>query len=441
MKKLLATLLASAMALTAVAGLTACGGDKDSKTLTVWAPEASHAVYKELVKEWKAENEGWEVNFVAKAEGEAETDFGQDPAKGADVFFFESGQIATMKQKLYLQTLDAETTAKIKARDGANANGVIDDEGYAWAFPATADNGYFLWYDKTFFSADDVKSLDTMVEKVKEANKTLGEDDKKGIVIKEDDGWYVSSWFIGTGCEMDYVEGTNDYYTDVKSEKGQTAGKAAMKYWGMPEIISGDDGVVTTGFKTGNVVAAVRGTWIKKALVDNFGNVDADGKLDDEENTKQYEAKYGAAKLPTFTVDGDTTEYQMGSFSGGKFCGVNRYKNDAKSIEKSISLANFLTSEKAQLERFKATGAIPSNAKLAESDVVKSDMLARAFAEQMSVKSYNQRSQDGLWEAMATFGKDCKAGSVTTDNLSAKLDDLAKGMANVSKGGTLVEHK
>ena len=434
MKKVLATLLATTMALSAIGGLIACGGD-DAKayTLTVWAPEDSHEVYKQIADEWKTAtgHEGWTVNFEAKAEGEAETDFGADPAAGADVFFFESGQITTMKQKLYLQTLDAEMTAKIKARDGDNANGVIGPDGLAWAFPATADNGYFMWYDKTFFGDMDMStaSLDAILAKVSAASTTAN---PKTFIFKYDDGWYQSSWFFGTGVEMDWIEGTTNYYTDIQSAKGQTAAKASMKYLANSAITTGDDGVVTEGFKNGSVVAAVRGTWIKKALVANCpGNTD-------EEKEAAFNQKYGAAKLPTFTVDGDTTVYQMGSFSGGKFCGVNRYKNNVETITASISLAEYFTREESQIKRFKSTGAIPSNVVAAGKPEVKEDMLNKAFSDQMTANSYVQLSQDGLWDGMAEFGTACHDGTVTLANLADKLSALATAMA---KGGTLVTSK
>lgn len=443
MKKVLATLLAATMAVSAVAGLAACGGDDKGQTLTVWAPEASHATYQAIAEQWKTEtgHTNWTVNFEAKAEGEAETDFGADPAAGADVFFFESGQITTMKQKLYLQTLDAEMTAKIRARDGSNANGVIGPDGLAWAFPATADNGYFMWYDKAFFNGVDMSnaSLDSILDKIDTYNTGKADAEKKTFIFKYDDGWYESSWFFGTGVEMDWIEGTNNYYTNIKGAKGQTAAKASMKYLARDAITTGDDGAVTTGFKNGTVVAAVRGTWIKSALLKDLGY--DDDHPDSAASTtalSQFNTKYGAAKLPSFTVDGDDNTYHMGSFSGGKFCGVNRYKNNVESITASISLAEYLTREESQLKRFRATGAIPSNSNAAATQEVKEDMLNKAFSDQMETCSYVQLSQDGLWDAMSTFGTDCHDKKVNLTNLSSKLSDLATGMA---KGGTLVENK
>lgn len=446
MKKVLATLLASTMALSTIAGLTACGdrdgnGGSKGKTLTVWAPEASHEVYKQLAEDWAKETEGysdWTVKFEAHAEGEAETDFGADPASGADVFFFESGQIATMKEKLYLQDLPADITAAIKERDGACANPMIDEEtGLAWGFPATNDNGYFMWYDKTFFTnEDDLNSLDKMLELINEYNVGKDEDQKKYLVFPYDNGWYEVSWFFGTGCSMDWVTGTKNYFTDISTTpEGYGAALASVKYCQNAALKTGDDGIITEGFANGTVVAALDGTWISKSLQEKLA-----------ENGDDYEEKMGAVKLPKFTtkVNGVEGSYQMGSFTGGKFCGVNRYKNNATTINASISLANYLTGAKGQLARFKETGAVPTNVNVAASDEVKEDMLAKALSDQAAAGGYAQLSQDGLWESMKAFGTACHDGTYGTydapttsgeNSLQTALDNLALAMA---KGGTLV---
>lgn len=438
MKKLLATLLATTMAVSAIGGLVACGGD-DAKgqTLTVWAPEAAHECYKQLAEQWKSSNEkykNWTVNFEAKSEGEAETDFGADPGAGADIFFFESGNVQTLKDKLYLQELTPEYSAAIKARDGANADFILDEDNLAWAFPTTSDNGYFLWYDKTFFNENEVGSLDTMLQKINTYNTGKEEAQKKHFRFKYDDGWYQVSWFFGLGCEMDWVGETKNYYTNIhNTPEGLAAGKASIRYLSDPAMLTGDDGIMTAGFGNGSIVAGVGGTWLKSTLEQTIA---AGGRT--------YDSVIGAAKLPTFkaTVEGQTEkDYQMGSFMGGKFCGINRYKNNVETITASMSLADFLTNEAGQLARFNATGAVPSNQNLANSAAVKGDMLAGALAEQNKLGGYPQKSQDGLWDAMAEFGTGCHDGGaegVTEANLQEKLNNLATAMA---KGGTLVTSK
>ena len=175
MKKMLSVLLASAMAISAVGSLAACGKE-DSKTIVVWAPQAAINGYESIIAEWKDANPDYKdytVTFNAVDEGEVETKINTDASNGADVFFFEAGQIAGLQEKNLLQNLGAEVTAEIKARDEESWYNPVMNGTTAVAFPTTADNGYFLWYDSTVFTADDVKSLDKMVEIAKEKDKNI----------------------------------------------------------------------------------------------------------------------------------------------------------------------------------------------------------------------------------------------------------------------------
>lgn len=427
-KKLLALTLAAMSALTVMGGLTACNGD-NGKTLTVWAPEAAIECYKARVEDWKKDNEqykDWKVNFVNKAEGEAETDLGIDPKAGADIFFMEAGQIATMESKAYLQTLTAEYSNLIKERDLASAADPVKRGDRYLAFPATSDNGYFMYYDKTVFTADDVKSLDTMLEKMT---------DNQKIMFEYDNGYYEVSWFFGTGCMADWQdEDQTIYKTDIwNTEAGRAAGRASIKYLGgnKDKFQTGGTGALLTGFANGTVVAAFSGTWGAQGDKEHgsLRKVLADANRD-------YDEVIGATKLPKFTTtldNGTEKEYQMGSFVGGKYCGINRYKNNVESITASMSLANYFTDEAGQKARFAATEAGPSNKAVSETDEVKNNMLIAALNAQNAAGGYAQLSQNGLWDSMKDFGLKCWEGTNTVDNLQEKLNDLAKGMA---KGAT-----
>ena len=63
----------------------------------------------------------------------------------------------------------------------------------ALCLPLTADNGYFMFYDKSFFTEDDVKSLDTMMDKAAAAGKKVSMDVANG--------WYLYSFYAGVKLE------------------------------------------------------------------------------------------------------------------------------------------------------------------------------------------------------------------------------------------------
>ena len=66
-------------------------------------------------------------------------------------------------------------------------------DGKLYAFPMTADNGYFMYYDSSVFSAEDVKSLDKMLEVAGTAGKK--------VFMDLSNGWYIASFFLGAGCK------------------------------------------------------------------------------------------------------------------------------------------------------------------------------------------------------------------------------------------------
>lgn len=413
MKKMLSVLLASAMAISAVGSLAACGNDND-KTLVVWAPQAAIAGYESLISEWKAANPDYadfNVTFTAVDEGETETKLNTDASNGADVYFFEAGQIAGLQEKNLLQNLGADITAEIKARDAESWYNPIMNGANAMAFPTTADNGYFLWYDSTVFTEDDVKSLDTMVTKAKAQN--------KNIMFDYANGWYIPSfWFGGAGCTMDYVE--EDYVTTIDNDTGKEVAKAVNALLGPDgnKMANGNPCIIKqskdfnseigTGFASGTVAAGVIGTWVAE---------DVQNKM--TAGHEAYKRTDGAtyddikcAKLPTFKVGNN--EYQMGSFMGGKYCGVNAQKKTGN-IGVAVSLANFLTGERGQTKRFETTKAGPTNNNVIATDAVKSDKALAALSAQNAAGGYLQLQQSSnFWTAWEAFGNGIYAGDTTT---------------------------
>ncbi len=421
MKKVLSVLLASATALTAMGGLTACGGD--SKTITVWAPTAAIAGYKSLVSDFKKdypEYAEWDISFTPVDEGEAATKLNTDASSGADIFFFEAGQIQNLADKNVLRNLGESYTSEIKARDEENwYKWVLDDEtGNALAFPTTSDNGWFLWYDSSFYTdPSEVATLDAMLAKAKSAN--------KNVLFKYNDGWYIPTFWFGMGCKMDY-EGTT-YVTDVNSDKGKIAAQSAYNYLSPSKnlmknqkacIISNSDmnSAVGTGFQDGSVVAAFQGTWIAK---------DIESKMETATGGRTYE-DIKCVKCPTFTA-GDE-QVQMGSFMAGKYCGVNAKKSGGN-IQLSMAFANYMTNERGQTVRYETSNAGPTNIKVLALDAVKNDKAIQAVRAQQAAGGYTQLAQSSqFWTSWETFGNGIYSGTTKPTMLMSELDKLAEAI-------------
>lgn len=56
-----------------------------------------------------------------------------------------------------------EVIARVGGADSGAAQAATVN-GTLYAYPATADNGYFMFYNKEYFTEEDVKSLDTMMQ-------------------------------------------------------------------------------------------------------------------------------------------------------------------------------------------------------------------------------------------------------------------------------------
>ena len=64
----------------------------------------------------------------------------------------------------------------------------------------TSDNGYFLYYDKSVFTEEDLATLDGILAAANAAGKQVHMD--------VSNGWYLASFFLGNGCTLTIEDGT-----------------------------------------------------------------------------------------------------------------------------------------------------------------------------------------------------------------------------------------
>ena len=424
MKKLLSVLLASATAVTACAGLAACE-DPDPRTeLVIWCPSAAIACYTALGEEFVTTYKDglykdYKVTCIAHEEGNAETDLGTDLTTGGDVYFTEGGQIARLVDKGYILPLADDyasygTTVKKDNIEDSLPTATVGDKLYA--FPATADNTWFFWYDKNFYSEDDIKTFDGVFKKAKEEN--------MNIMFPYNNGWYVTAWFMTAGLKMDYVDdnGTKKYQFDVAGDNAKalaaaeslhkyvsTQEEGLMKNGKDPVIIGGDNATIPNGAKAGTLVAGFMGSWISSEVPSNI---------------------VPAAKAPTINIGGE--EKEMVNFFTYKYCAVNPGR---KNVDVAVELAAFITGEKGQAARAKATGSAPTNIKASNSEEVKNSPIALALSDRRDHNYLQESHTSGFWSSWESFGNDLrkKEGATTKEGLKAALDTLH---TNVLKGET-----
>ncbi len=398
MKKLLALCLSVIMA----GSLVACGAKDDSNagstgevvnkdvTLKVWGAQEEQELLAKLCDEFKAANPdvNYTIEFGVVSEADAKTKILEDTAAAADVFAFANDQLYDLVNAGALY----EVTKNKDQIISANMQSVVDSaskDGSLYAYPMTADNGYFLYYDKSVISDEQAGSFEAMLDAASAAGKK--------VVMDVSNGWYISSFFLGAGCKLGIVDGKQT--CDFNNEAGVGAGEGIKAITAHPGFMTGDDDVIKGGLGK-SVVAAVSGAWNAKDIQEILGE------------------NYAAAKLPTFKVNGKDT--QMGSFFGSKLIGVN---SETKYPVEAMALAEYLTNEESQAKRFEVRGLGPSNKAVAESDAVKADIALKALSDQSAFATSQNEVLGNYWTPSEAFGiaMETKDYSKT---IKEQLDDM-----------------
>lgn len=430
MKKFLSAALATAM----VAGLVGCGGDTtggntttpsaggntntgdstnvDVKdvTLTVWGPQEDQApiegydqgILPAMCEKFNEEHPEWNITFEygVCSEGDARDTVTKDVAAAADVYMFANDQIPTLVDAGALAQLGGTTVDTIKAeQDETMVDSVTYNDGI-YGVPFTS-NTWFMYYDKSKYSEDDVKSLETMMEK------DLG-DGVVNFAFPLSNSWYIAAFYYGAGGTL-FGDGTDENAgCTFDNENGVAMTKYLAALASNPKFSNEQDGSSLAKFQDGKLGAYCSGSWdaaaIKEALGDNFA----------------------ATQLPTVKVN--DTEGVMKSFAGSKAIGVNPQCTDP---EVAVALAAYLGGEACQQIRFDTRGIIPTNKAVAASDAVKADAVATAQAQTIANTAVVQpllSAMASYWTPAETMGKELVQGDVNDSNAEEKTQAMVKGI-------------
>ncbi len=391
MKKIIALLLAVLMTVSMLAACPSALAEAAEKvTLKVWADQAELALVEKLCNEFAAEHTEKEYTFEYGAVGavDGKTRYLEDPAAAADVFLFADDQLVDLVKADALYEVTRNKDAIVEANTPGSI-GAATYEGTLYGYPMTSDNGYFLYYDKSVFTDEDLATLDGILAAAAAAGKQVHMD--------VSNGWYLASFFLGNGCKLTIEDGKQ--VIDFNNANGLAAAEAIRAFCNDPVFVTGDDSVLAGGI--GDAIACgVSGTWMAAAIQEKLGD------------------NYGCCKLPTFTC-GDK-QVQMGSFLGCKIYGVNSqtaYPVDA------MEVAEYLTGEKAQIERYKELNYGPSNVNALSDETIASNLALQALSAQ-SEFAISQMVLGGFWTPAEAFGAELEAHS--TADLQTMLDRLVE---------------
>jgi arabinogalactan oligomer / maltooligosaccharide transport system substrate-binding protein len=398
MKKFLAVLLSVMM----LFGIVSFAAAADTVNLLVWVgDDADQAWINGVIDNFKAANPDttFDIKVGIQSESTAKATVLTDITAAADVYTFADDQLGELVNAGALQPV-ALNTEDVLARNSAGSVAAASVDGTLYAYPATADNGYFMFYNKAFFTQEDVMTLDKMMEVAAAAGKKVS--------MEMSGSWYMYSFFAGAGLSMtlsaDGVTNVCNWNATDTPITGVQVTEAMLAIAANPGFINQGDGEFVTGIKDGSVIAGINGVWNATAAQEAWGD------------------NYAATKLPTYTVAGQ--QVQMASFAGYKLVGVNAY---SANVGWAMQFADFMTNEQSQISRFVIRGQGPSNLVAGASPEVQAAPAIAALAAQ-SAYATTQRVGGNYWSPAGTFGAIIYGGNADGTDLQTLLDTMVAGI-------------
>ncbi len=329
----------------------------------------------------------------------------RDPEGAADVFYFYSDQFRSLHDAGALQQIDIfdsiyEMYANRKVKDIKNetlssAIASVSYDGKLYAIPASVCNGYFLYYDSSVLSANDVKSWDSLLAAADRAGKKVG--------MTMDSGWYTSSFFYGAGFDTGLNADGSTFinWNETADYSGAMVAQAMLGIINHNAFLNIQDGYSSSAFLTGEYCAIVSGTWDQNNAQDAFGS------------------GYAATKLPTYTISGE--QVQQVAVIGYECVGVNPY---SMNVGWAGLLAEWITNEENQSIRYESRTMAPANVNAVSSSSIKENVAIYALMQQGEY-GYNMVVGSGFWTATQEFGIKLLDGSVKDiSSIQNALDEM-----------------
>ena len=389
---------------------TAAAGNADATTeaveeavtaeIKVWCPaeDQESGWIQKMCDQFNAAHPNWNLTFKYEtcSEGDAGKMVTQDPTAAGDVYFFANDQLTSLLSTEAIAQIGGTALDYVKETNSETMLATVTNDGKVYGFPFTA-NTWFMYYNKSVFTEDDVKSLDKMLE--------------KGVVAFDiTNSWYFQAFYAAVGGVFCGPNGDDEAAGIVLGDNATAATKYLVNLAKNPNFVKDISGSGKAGLADGSVAAIFSGTWdyeaVKAALGDNIG----------------------ICQLPTINVEGK--DYTLKSFAGSKAIGVNRQSQVPQNV--LVSLAQYLASEDAQLSHYEMRNIVPCNTKLLESDAVKNDALAQAQSNTVAntaiIQPANTTFNNNWWDNATTMANAIMDGVVTEENAAEKTAEFEKSI-------------
>lgn len=381
---------------------TVSSGDVKNVSLKVWSPEEdidlTQTMCDEFAKAHPEYNITWDISITNVDEScDALT---TDADTAADVFIMPSGSVSQLVDAglLYPITYDQEN---INAMYSENALDACSKDGILYGIPSTP-NSWFMYYNKTMYTEDEVKSLDTMMAK------DLG-DGIANFSCTVANSWYIEAFFYGAGCTLYGADGTDPKDCTWNNADGVAAGEYLIDLVNNPKYLEDQDGIAGARMKEGTLAALCSGTWAYTELYEVLGD------------------DLGAVALPTFMINGK--EAQMSNFADYKCYAV---KSGTKEPLAAQQLAEWFANEQNQLARYEANATTPTCLSLQDNEQINANVATAALLAQTAyaVPQPAISQINEYWTPVEAFGTGIVNKEITKDNLKDNLDTVVSSVTS-----------
>ena len=255
--------------------------EKQDVSLRVWGAEEDQTKLQGMIdsfKEHYADYANFDIQLGTESESTAKDTVLADIEAAADVYSFASDQLFDLVNAGALQSVDEmdaalETYAGKSVADvkSANASGSVDAASMdvtLYAFPMSADNGYFLYYNSELVTPEDAQTWDSLLAAAEKAGK------KVGMTLAS--GWYNASFFYGAG----FTTALNDDGSTAMDWNGTSADgvtgvqvvQSMLGIAGNSAFLPIADGDLSNQIASGDLCAVISGTWDAAAAQTAFGD-------------------------------------------------------------------------------------------------------------------------------------------------------------------------
>lgn len=389
-------------------GKTASGYSADAK-LKIWGSQEDQEMYKGMIEMFKKEvpeAAGWTIELAVVQGADANKELMKDASAAADIFDFASDQLMSLQASnaLYRITKNKDLITAGNSEESIEAAS-IDGELYGYPLAATT---FLMFYDKSMYTEEEVKNLNTMMSKELPAGVT-------NFSFDIDNGWFNSCFFQGAGCRLFGEDGTDPTACDFNSDKGVMVGNYLIDLAVSPKFANQDGPILLKAFESKKLGATFQGPWDAANIKELLGD------------------DYGVTVLPQITLE-DGSTVQLASMMNFNLTGVN-----AQTIypAEAMLLAEYMTCNDTALQyRLGLRPAAATNKKMAEvisADTSDEAMQALTKQAELSILQTSIPQVANFWTPAEAFGAGLMDQSITKSNVKEKLDLLVTNILTAIK--------